>query len=416
MKHVLFIAFHYPPEASSSGVLRPLKFTRYLRQYGWRSTVITPQREAFEARDDKLEREIPESVNVVRTPFLNTKRHFAIWGRYPALLAVPDRWIGWFPWAVRAAWRVFKNDPFDVIFSTSPHPTTHLIAWRLANKCRCPWVADFRDPWYEEPPEPGTPAVVHWAARHLERRVVGAASRAVASTPELADSMAARYPHESAEKFISIVNGYDEADFADLPPSEQQDVNRMTMLHAGGINGDYRDPRPLFRALADAIWRGKIDRHRVRVRLIGPGPFGESEAVRQSLVETGLTDVVELTPRVPYDQALRELSAADLPLLLQASEDTVALVPSKLYEYLRAQRPVLAIVYNGACSRLLAATGGGWAVDPRDEATLSTTLSEIYHLWQIGDLSHQAADIHTLQSYSRERLTGELARVFEAIV
>ena len=86
-----------------------------------------------------------------------------------------------------------RTDPVDLVYSTSPHATAHLVALALVRSARVPWVTDFRDPWYEEPPEPGTLRVVHWAGRHLERRVIRRAARVVASTEQLRDALATRY-------------------------------------------------------------------------------------------------------------------------------------------------------------------------------------------------------------------------------
>ena len=142
MKHALFIAYHYPPESSSSGVLRTLKHTRYLGRFGWRVTVLTLDRGAYEETDPKLEEQIPEDVRVIRTRFIDVKRHLAIRGRYPSVFATPDRWIGWWPWAVAAGRKVMKDDPVNVIYSTSPHATAHLIGLSLAHRvgvsCRSP--------------------------------------------------------------------------------------------------------------------------------------------------------------------------------------------------------------------------------------------------------------------------------------
>ena len=91
MRHVLFVAFHYPPEASSSGVLRTLKYTRYLGAHGWRITVLTLDRRAYDIQHAGLENQIPASVRVVRTHFMDVKRALSIRGVYPGSLAVPDR-------------------------------------------------------------------------------------------------------------------------------------------------------------------------------------------------------------------------------------------------------------------------------------------------------------------------------------
>ena len=416
MRHVLFVVFHYPPEASSSGVLRTLKYTRYLGEHGWRSTVLTLKRDAYEVQDPGLERQIPVDVRVVRTGFLNVKRHLSIRGVYPGSLAVPDSWIGWWPWAVRAGRRVMRLDPVDLVYSTSPHATAHLVALWLARRTGRPWVADFRDPWYEDPPEPGTPRVVQWAAKRLERMVVHRASRVVASTERGRARMAARYPNEPLEKFTAIANGYDEEDFGTTVSPASEPKKELLIVHAGSLNPAFRDPRPLFAAVREAANAGALDVSNLRFRFLGSGPFGESGEMRQALEAAGLQGRVEFRPRVKYDQALAELATAELLLLLQASSDTVDLVPAKLFEYLRAGRPVLAVVEPGATAAVLQQVGGGWAVDPGSPGELREAITAAYRAWRAGTLDKLVADPRALKQFSRERLAGELAAHFDSLV
>lgn len=413
MKHALFVAFHFPPEASSSGVLRTLKYVRYLTDYGWRVTVLTAREDAYPLRDPGPLSQLPASARVVRTRFLNTKRHLAVRGVYPAWLAVPDVWIGWLPWALAAGRRVLREDPAQLVYSTSPHATAHLIAGRLARAHALPWVADFRDPWFEEPPEPGTPQVVHWAARRLERRTVTAAAHVVSATAHQRETFRARYPELPAGKFSAIFNGYDEADFADRPEAAAGGDDTFTLVHAGNVNPEFRDPRPLFRAVRRLADAGQLDPVAVRLRFVGGGPYGESAEVRRCLAETGLTDRVEFLPRVGFEEALREIAGATALLLLQASPDTQDLVPAKLYEYLRAQKPVLALCLPGAVGEVLRETGGGLTAAPADAAALDRALLELHDAWRGGRLAAHQARLDRLARFDRRHLAGELAAVFE---
>lgn len=417
MRHALFIAFHYPPEASSSGVLRTLKYTRFLPEFGWRVSVVTPAADAYDIRDPRLEAQIPASVKVVRTHFLNVKRHLSYRGIYPGALALPDVWIGWLPWAVRAARQVVHDDPIDVIYSTSPHATTHLIARRIARTTGTPWVTDFRDPWIEDPPEPGTPngPIYRTINQWLERDVVRHSAAVVASTAHLRDLLRERYPNETRDKFHVIANGYDEADFAELPPPSDRTSARLRIVHAGSINADFRDPRPVFASLGRLIKRGGLRADECEVRFIGAGEYGGSPDVTSAIEASGLGASVTFVPRVPYEHSLRELVAADLLLLLQASEDTVGLVPAKLYEYLRAGKPVLALVRTGAVTEVMEQTRGGWTVDPRDEPALDTAFTDVLATWRAGKIIDRRAGLDLLRRFDRHSLAGELARLFDNV-
>jgi glycosyltransferase involved in cell wall biosynthesis len=416
MRHALFVAYHYPPEASSSGVLRTLKHTRYLGHFGWRVTVLTVAKDAYAVIDPGLEHQIPPSVRVIRTRFLDVKRHLSVRGKYPAFLAIPDRWLGWWLWAVRAGDKVLRHDPVDVIYSTSPYATAHLIAWSLVHRSRARWVADFRDPWYEEPPEPGTTRLAQFAARRLERLVVDRADRVVSSTGRLRDLLAARYPTKPAEDFIAIPNGYDEEDFAGLSGASPSSSGELLILHAGTLSETFRDPRPLFEATRRAADSGLLDASRLHFRFLGGGSFGDSRQMQDAVERSGLESRVEFLPRVPYEASLAELGRAGLLLLLQASEDTVDLVPAKLFEYLRARRPVLALVPSGATAEVLRDTGGGWVVDPANIDSLRDAMATVYQAWKNGTLGSLAADPAKLVRFSRERLAAVLASQFDSLL
>jgi len=416
MRHALFVAFHYPPESSSSGVLRTLKHTRYLGRFGWRVTVLTLDRKAYQVTDSKLEEQIPPDVRVVRTPFIDVKKHLSIHGSYPSFLAIPDRWSGWWPWAVAAGRRVLRGDPVDVVYSTSPHATAHLIALSLAGRAKLRWVADFRDPWYEEPPEPETTWLAQIAARRLERLVAGRADLIVASTTRLRNTLAARYSGKPTEKFIAISNGYDEADFTSVLVPSAPPPDEFLIVHAGSLSASFRDPRPLFEGVRRASRSGLVDPSRIRFRFLGGGPFGESLEMREAVKAAGLSSRVEFIPRVSYETSLAELSRASMLLLLQASSDTVDLVPAKLFEYLRVGRPVLALAPSGATAEVLSETGGGWVVDPANIDGLSNAIVTGYQRWIGGDLARITAIPSALEQFSRERLAGVLAAQFDALL
>ena len=418
MKHALFVSFHYAPDATSSGVLRTLKYTKYLADLGWRCTVLCPEATAYDWIDDDIIKQVPPIVKIVRTGYWNTRSALSVRGRYPALLALPDVWIGWLPWALAAGKRIADLDPVDVIYSTSPPATAHVVAWRLAKRLQKPWVADFRDPWIEEPPEPGAPAgfLFRTIDKWLERRVVESSSHVVTTTDNLREVMRARYRGQPRGKFSTIANGYDEADFSFLPTTKPRADPCLRIVHAGGINAQFRDPRPLFVALRRLGDSGRIDLRAIKVRFIGGGAYADGPEVRNNVRDLGLQSVAEFLPRLPYARALEELTAADVLLLLQASEDTRGLVPAKLYEYLRVQKPVLALIQPGESSRVLQATGGGVAIDPRDEARLMEELAQVYARWRNGSLGQQTTNLAILRTFDRRHLTRELAGIFERLV
>jgi len=238
----------------------------------------------------------------------------------------------------------------------------------------------------------------------------------VATTNRLRDKLAGRYPEEPGRKFVAIPNGYDEADFALAGPAERGTRTEFLVVHAGNTNAAFRDPRPLFEAIRQLGDARLIDPARLRLRFLGGGPFGDSAEMRQAIEKTKLAGRVEFLPRVSYAVTLSELNNADLLLLLQASRDTADLVPAKLFEYLRAGRPVLALAGEGATAEVLKEVGGGWVVDPADEAGLREAIRSAYEAWTGGSLRARTANPAVLPKFTRERLTTQLVAEFGRVM
>ena len=142
----LLIAFHFPPQAASSGIQRTLSFSRHLGHYGWEPMVLSAHPRAYEQQNPTQLASVPSSLVVRRVFALDAKRHLGFKGRYPGALALPDRWISWWLGAVPAGLSLIRKYRPQVIWSTFPISTAHLIALTLHKLTGIPWVADFRDP------------------------------------------------------------------------------------------------------------------------------------------------------------------------------------------------------------------------------------------------------------------------------
>jgi len=400
---VLMIAYHYPPEGSSSGVLRTLKFSKYLPTFGWRAHVLTLKEECYLRKDEELARDIPSNAVVHRTAALDPRLCFSL----------PDRFAGWVPIGVLHGKRLSRRERIDAIFSTSPFPSAHLIALLLKRSLKRPWVADFRDPWVEDGAWPRPGSLRYRIESFLEKRVLWAADWITVTTDGLKEHLLRRCPEISAEKIVVIENGFDEEDFRDVEKKYEPEACRLIILHAGMVTPEYRDPFPLLEALANLVRAGKIARGAVTVRFLGGGRYPESAGFTARVEDLGLRDCVDVQTRVSYRQCLASLCQADALLLLQDSDDTRHLVPAKAYEYLRAARPILALTTQGATAELIRRSGRGYLVDPGNrsqiEATLLTLMASKANGGRVSDLP----DID-LRRYERRELTARLAGLLAA--
>ena len=345
-RRVLMVAYHFPPLAGGSGILRTLGFARHLPDCGWQPLVLSPGPLAYAQHGGSQLARIGAQTTVRRTLALDAARHLAIAGRYPRCLALPDRWSSWWLSAVPAGLRLIRQYRPDAIWSTYPIATAHLIALTLQKLSGLPWIADQRDPMLDDsdplapyPPDPRLRRMHAW----IEQRIAARSAAIVCTTPGAMDAHRRRLAQLPRDRFALIENGHDdELDDEDAAPTPQElqgHRRRFLLLHSGVVYPSERDPRPLFQALARLRRDGVLDARTFQLVLRATG---HDAWLAGLLADYGIADLVRLAPLLPHAEALREMQGADGLLLLQAANCN-AQIPAKLYEYLRCRRPVLAL-------------------------------------------------------------------------
>ena len=339
VKTVLMIAYHFPPLAGSSGIQRTLRFVQHLPALGWQPIVLTADPRAYERTSPDLMKDVPDGTVVRRAFALDTARHLNIRGRYMGWMARPDRWTSWRFDAVRQGLKMVKQFKPDAIWSTYPIATAHVIAQQLQRKTGLPWMADFRDPMAQMgyPADPDT-----WRSYHrIEQEAVERASRSVFTTPGAAQMYRERYP-QAASRITVLENGYDEESFANTPPAPVRvltDDQPVVLLHSGIVYPSERDPTQLFQALQRLQASGDLTARQLTLRFRASA---HDDMLAQLARQYGVQDFIELCPAVPYREALAEMLSVDALLVMQASNCN-AQIPAKIYEYLRAGRPILGL-------------------------------------------------------------------------
>ncbi|QSI78155.1 glycosyltransferase [Niveibacterium microcysteis] len=409
MRRVLMVAYHFPPLAGSSGIQRTLRFVQQLPQHGWEPIVLTANPLAYDQTSSDLLGEVPTSTPVHRAWALNTSKHLAIGGRYIASMARPDRWVSWRLAAVPLGMHLIRKYRPDVIWSTYPIATAHLIGARLAARSGVPWVADFRDPMAQSgyPADPET-----WKQfKQIETEAVSRAAHSVFTTPGAADEYRRRYPNH-AGKIAVIENGYDESSFsAASNTSAALEPGKFTLLHSGIVYPSERDPRPLFAALGRLKREGVMTAEHWSIRFRA----SDNDAMLSELARKyDITDLIKLLPPIRYREALSEMLSAD-GLLVMQGRGCNAQIPAKAYEYIRARRPILALADPvGDTAGLLRNAGVQTLAALEDEHAVEGALRQFSELLRNGNAS-VASDM-VAQSHSRESRTLELARLFDQIV
>ncbi len=405
MKTVLLVAYHFPPQMGSSGLLRSLKFCHYLPETGWLPVVLSVHPRAYEWVDDGQLGEIPPEVTVLRTFALDTRRHLAVRGHYIGWMALPDRWVSWCLSAVPIGLSTLYRKRVDVILTTFPIVTAVLIGWILHTLTGKPWIVDFRDSMTEDayPRDPLTRRVYRW----IERQAVRRAERLIFTAPSTVRMYLKRYPWLRPEMCLLIPNGYDEEDFQGLvfPESGSSHVGRpIRLLHLGLLYPEERDPRPFFNALARLKREGQVNGGTLRIDLRASGCEG---LYSQMIGEMAIEDMVRLLPALPYRQALQDGADADGLLLFQAACCDHQ-IPAKGYEYLRLGKPILALTTEtGDTAALLKDVGGATIVDLADAEAIYRSLPLFLNSMRNGQL--RLPDPQKVLRYSRETQAQELA-------
>lgn len=339
-RRVLMVAYHFPPLAGSSGIQRTLRFAQQLPAHGWQPLVLSADTRAYERTSDDLLAELPADLVVRRAFALDTARQLALGGRYLASWARPDRWQSWRFDAVRQGMAMIRRYRPQAIWSTYPIATAHLIGAELQRRSGLPWIADFRDPMAQEgyPADPLT-----WQTyADIERAAAQRARCCTYTTPSALHTYRQRYPDAAARMHL-IENGYDEDSFAQAESGlgERPPLNPgcTTLLHSGLVYPSERDPSQLLAALGQLHREQPVLAQRLRLRFRAAV---HDALLHQLAAQHGVSALVEVLPPVPYAQALREMLCADGLLILQASNCNEQ-VPAKLYEYLRAGRPIVCL-------------------------------------------------------------------------
>ena len=413
------------PPMGGGGVFRPLSFVRYLPLYGWRTTVIAPRGDAFWIRDESLLGAIPAECRVVRTATLSgqsvlsvlrrrddaavsrSSRGFARARQLGSALLLPDTYIGWFPFALRAALRESRMSRFDAVYSTSPPETSHLVGDHVQSRLRLPWVADFRDPWMNlrllQPPST-LHARFH---RALEANVCARARAVVVATRWHESVMKEAYPTARVER---IPNGYDGEEVRSVvslaPPRAP-----MRFVHAGMLT-QKRTAVAFLEALARFLARRPQAREDVRVDFVG----AREDENERAVARLALSGVVHMRDSIAHEEALRlERQAHVLLLIKHANPRYDGLVPGKLYEYVGLARPVLALAPAGEARSLVESLRRGETAPPDDVDAIAHKIDVLYERYREGTLD-ASYDLSSVPALERSRQAGELGRLLDSIV
>jgi len=438
MKRVLVVTYYWPP-SGGSGVQRWVKFAKYLPQEGWQPVIYTPEDPEYTAIDHTLEAEIPRTAEIIRRPILEPygiyrklmgkgastdmktltasasggavteissgkkswKQRLSLWIR--GNLFVPDPRVGWVRPSVRFLKKYLAEHPVDVIVTTGPPHSMHLIGQRLHKELGIPWIPDFRDPWtrmYYLKHLPMTGRT--WKKLYrLEQDVLDECSTVLAVTPLVQEEFQAR----TKTPVAMITNGYDGVDFEQAVEPD----GFFNIVHTGLFASD-GNPLNFWKVLGIKAWAEPDFKAALRLRLVGK----VDREVYDAIADAGLQDnVVDLGYRDHLTAVREQLAASFLILPLRNDPEYRPILPGKLFEYLASRRPILGIGQeDGSMARVLADTGAGVTAGWDNAAAMRSFVDTAWGQFRSGGIPPVQGDI---TRFSRRSTARELAALLEKV-
>ena len=410
MKQILFVAYLFPP-AGGAGVQRTVKFIKYLPNFGWQPTILTTSAPT-NSIDNTISAEVPTQTPIHRVAgwALSNRIPWRLRHWFTHWILTVDQEIGWYPFAVRRGLKLLHTQSWQAIYSTSAPYTNHLVALRLKKDSHLPWIADFRDPWLDNfSAKFATPA--HRAiCAGLEKQIVSTADRVLVVSEPMRQQFLNRYPDLPADHFIILPNGFDPADFENIKPIPGDDT-RFTLVYTGSLYGKRQSARPFLTALRQLLNRNIIPRNNLRVRFVG-NAGKEAEELTQ---KWNLSDIIEFTGYLPHaDMLAHQLGADALLLIIGAGPGSKAVFTGKIFEYMAAGKPILALVPPGVAADLLTEAQIGYIVPPNNPDAIVAILTQIFTDWQKGNLNASPLP-DVVARYNRHRQTEKLANIFDEV-
>jgi len=424
MKKVLIITYYWIP-SGGAGVQRWVKFTKYLRNFGWEPVIYTPENPEYPSFDGSFENDIASDIEIIKTPiwepfdiyrsllgkkgqvinagFISEdkkkgwKDKLSVWIRGNFLIPDPRKF--WVRPSLKFLSNYLRKNPVDVIVTTGPPHSMHLIAMRLKKHFpNIKWVADFRDPWtnidfYKDL------HLMKWADgmhHSLEKQVVMQADAITVVSKGMKDEFNLIRP----DGLHIIPNGYDEDD---VQMAQSAMDEQFTVSHIGTMNSA-RNPLVVWKAMKSLCDENENFKKDLIIQLIGKVDF----SILDALKKYGLKRHLIKTEYLTHDEAIKKQQSSQvLLLLINRSANAKGILTGKFFEYLASKRPVLGVgPLDGDAAQVLNETGAGVMVDFDDVEAAKKAIIHYYELYKKNQLT---LETNSVEKYSRRNLTKDLS-------
>ena len=424
---VLIITYYWPP-SGGSGVQRWLKFIKYLRDFGVEPVVYTVKNPNYLQQDESLLKDVPADIKVIRRPIFEpnnfllknsskkSQKEVAFQNPTPSLFSkilqyirinyfIPDTRKFWIKPSVKYLKNYLAENYIDIVITTGPPHSLHLIGLKLKKVIDIKWISDFRDPWtdiyYNSSFKMNEAAMrQHWK---LESKVLDLSDHIITTNGNLNDLFSKR----TKKPVTLITNGYDDEALSTVPGKRNDGFS----LDYIGYLPQESNPESLWQAISELCDEHPEFKEEVRINLTG----NINKVVCKSIQRFGLESVTEIKGYVSHDKAIQMQHSANVLLILIAkSKTSEQITPGKIFECLQSKKPILALgPIDGGAAEILSHTKTGSIFDHEDIEGIKKHISKLFEQYKQGNL---VVDSKHTDIYHRRSLTQKLATVINQMI
>ncbi len=412
MEKVLIIANEFPP-MGGAGVQRTTKFVKYLRDFGFEPVVVTKEH-VSDLTDKSLLDDIPDGIKVLRLKPYDTVNRQGILNLPMKFLGTrimsPDSEYLWYLFNKDRAMDIVKNEGIKLIYTTSFPYSSHLMGLYLRKNLKnLKWVADFRDEWTNNPYHRDSiyKRIKFKGEKKMELKVTEGCDYFITNTPLMLENFVA--DNDSlVGRSTFIPNGYDEEDFQDLN-NQRDGGEKFVITYTGSLYGR-RNLDEFMDGLKISIEKGEIEKKDLEIRIVGNI---YDKVIDSYAIKYNLEGQIKSYGYIPHKESIQMLFNSDIILLvIGKGKGSKNFYTGKIFEYIRSDRPILAIVpSDGVAAQVIRETKTGIVVDPEDREGVSKTITSYYSQWKNKNIEHNP-DWDNIGNYSRKSQTGRLAEIF----
>lgn len=433
MKKVLIVASDFPPMGGTN-VRRVLKFIKYMPNFGWQPVILTVSERSLSMRDETNLNEIPTGTEIHRAfwpnlfsviekknlPGQRYSLYFRILGHFLTLirryLVIPDNSITWVPFALIKGICICKREKIDLIYSTVPHYGNHLVGFLLRKITKKPWVADYRDLLTGRPFRKYPYRLKKKIEEYFDRLTLINADHIVTISEPMKEFLVHYFSIIDSEKIKVIPNGIDFQNMGNLNDKYiGVNKNKLSIVYTGNLYKG-RSAVPFLEALAELINSNSHLQDKISVDLCGLFTIEENELINTIINQNNLNSIIKIHGLIDRKEALELQRSADILLLIVGDDpNSSGIFTGKIFEYLEAQKKILAISSEGVAAELIRDSNCGVVISPKDKKQIQEYLKlSVQHFFS-GRFSCKP-NLEYLSKFDLNKLTKELIGVFEALI